>query len=256
MNAGCVGKEQMPRQIEIIAEIGVNHNGDMQVATDLIWQCKRAGADVAKFQLYDPRKRPNINEHRWKDVLLKSRLTKRQVMQLAMECKKADIEFMASCFDIERVGWCELVGVKRYKIASKSIYDEELAEAIAKTGKPVIVSRGMVDQKIGSPSIERIKQGNIYELYCISKYPARWEDLSFKVISKGGGFWELVYAGFSDHTFGITASIVAMGLGAKIIEKHVTLSKTMPGPDHFFSLLPEELAELCRHRDIVERILK
>lgn len=245
----------MSRQIEIIAEIGVNHNGDMQVATDLIWQCKRAGADVAKFQLYDPRIRPDINEHKWKDVLLQSRLTKRQVMQLANECQKADIEFMASCFDIERVEWCELVGIKRYKIASKSIYDEELAEAIAKTGKPVIISMGRVNQKIGSPSIERIKQGNICELYCVSSYPAQWEDLAFNIISRGGGFWKFVYDGFSDHTPGITASIVAMGLGAKIIEKHVTLSRTMPGPDHSFSLLPEELAELCQHRDIVERIL-
>ena len=245
----------MTRQIEIIAEIGVNHNGDMQVATDLIWQCKRAGADVVKFQLYDPRKRSDINEHRWKDVLLKSRLTKRQVMQLANECQKADIEFMASCFDVERVGWCELAGVKRYKIASKSIYDEELAIAIAKTKKPVILSMGMVNQKIGPPSIECIKQGNTCKLYCVSLYPTQWEDLSLDIISIGGGFWKFAYDGFSDHTPGITASIVAMGLGARIIEKHVTLSRTMPGPDHSFSLLPEELAELCQHRDIVERIL-
>jgi len=243
----------MTRQIEIIAEIGVNHNGDMQVATDLIWQCKRAGADVAKFQLYDPRKRSDINTHRWKDILLKSRLTKRQVMQLAVECKKADIEFMASCFDVERVDWCELVRVKRYKIASKSIYDEELAEAVAGTGKPVIMSLGMIVSMgmVDNSGLDHwfcVKQKKL--LYCISDYPCLFETLNLHSSS----MFEF-YDGFSDHTPGITASIVAMGLGARIIEKHVTLSRTMPGPDHSFSLLPEELAELCQHRDIVERIL-
>lgn len=235
--------------IEIIAEIGVNHNGDMQVATDLIWECKRAGANVAKFQLYDPRKRVDIDTHRWKDVLLQSRMTKRQVLQLAMECEKAGIEFMASCFDAERVGWCEQAGVKRYKIASKSIYDVELAKALVKTGKPVLLSMGFFERG-RCPAILEEMEGNadrLKVLYCVSEYPTAYASLDMNLIGYSDGF--------SDHSPGLTASIAAMALGAKIIEKHVTLDRTKDGPDHMFSLEPDDLKELCAHRDAMEVIL-
>lgn len=238
----------MDRPIEIIAEIGINHGGNMEIAFDLILKCRDAGADVAKFQLYDPRKRPDILTHPWREVLLKSSLTKEQVFDLKAECDWRRIEFLASCFDVERVGWCEEAGVERYKIASKSVYDMPLAEAIAATGKPVIVSMGMAEPG-NIPSIWKVKRDfqQIRTLYCVSKYPAAIDDIDFEALS--------FCTGFSDHTLGVDAAIMAMAKGSKIIEKHITVDQNLPGPDHCFSLLPEELRELCRFRDVIEKAL-
>jgi len=243
----------MKKNIEIIAEVGINHGGDMQIATDLIWQAKRAGADVVKFQLYDPRKRKDIEEHPWKEVVLNSRITRRQLYQLKEECDKANIEFLASCFDVERVGWCEEIKVKRYKIASKSVYDKELVDAILLTNKPVIISCGMMAE--GLPDNIEYENTNLSFLYCISHYPTMLEELNFYSGVRGTNFFKDDYEGFSDHTLGIAASCVAMSLGAVIVEKHITLDKTMDGPDHICSATIDELRFLCNFRGEVERIL-
>ena len=246
------------RPIEIIAEAGINHNGDMETAKKLIHEAKKAGADVIKFQLYDPRKRPDIEQHPWKDIVLQSRLTKRQLYFLDQECDRADIEFMCSVFDVERVGWLEEIGVKRYKIASKSIHDKELAEAITATGKPVIVSYGMRESGketwIDKLTWEKDMSTSLKCLYCVSNYPTALSDIDF-YDNDGYSIFDSLAHGFSDHTVGITVSIVAMSLGARIIEKHFTTSRVLSGPDHLLSCEPDELRQLCSFRDDIERIL-
>jgi len=241
--------------IEIIAEIGINWQGDMALAKDMIWSAKFNGADVAKFQIYSPerlldRNHPDLIDH-W-DTILKTELSRDQVRTLKEECDKANIEFLASVFRPEVVEWTEEIGMRRYKIASRSIYDKKLAEAIAATGKPIILSWGHHDPHRVSALIQwpaawyRTKH-----LYCISKYPTALSDLTdFNDLTFGGR-----YDGFSDHTKGIIASIVAMSLGAKIIEKHVTYDKTLPGPDHSSSIDFGELRQLCNMRDEIEEIL-
>ena len=240
--------------IEIIAEIGINHNGNIQIAKEMIQQVSKAGANVAKFQLYDPRKRKGIDDHPWKEVVLQSKLTKRLLYEVKEECDRNQIEFMCSVKDVDKVAWAEEVDMKRYKIASQNIYDYELIEAIQATKKPVIVSMGMLDDEIEGyfdTWARLMKIDNIDFLYCVSKYPAIYEDLG----DLSDCMKETLYNGFSDHTPGITASVVAMSLGAKIIEKHVTMDNNMDGPDHRFSLSMEELSQLCSMRDDIERIL-
>ncbi len=218
----------------IIAEIGQNHNGEMEIARKLISAAKEGGADVAKLQLYDvdaifP---PSFE---WYKEAKEAQLTQEQVVELADWCQKVGIEFMASAFDPERVAWCQKIGIKRYKIASRSIYDKQLIAAIAKTGKDIIASLGMYQGK-EFPEIKT--SGKVDFLYCVAKYPALPQDLNFLAVDFNQ------YSGFSDHTIGIEAALVAMARGARIIEKHFTLDKQMHGPDHAGSMEPQELRQL------------
>ncbi len=226
--------------MEIIAEIGQNHNGDMALARQLIHSAKENGADVAKFQLYDARALFPRDGNEWFDYNCRTELSRDQVGELAEECRRVGIEFMASVFDLERIAWLEEVGVKRHKIASRSIFDIALLDALVATGKPLLVSLGMW----GSPEFPKIKNAkDIGFLYCVSKYPTPLSDLHFSQVDFD------IYAGFSDHTIGINAAITAMARGACVIEKHFTLDKKMYGPDHAGSMTPYELASINAFRN-------
>ncbi len=229
----------------IIAEIGQNHNGDMEIARKLISAAKEGGADIAKFQLYDVDSIFPLT-FEWYKEAKQAQLTREQVQEMADFCKKVGIEFMASVFDTERVTWCQDIGMKRYKIASRSIYDRQLIDAIADTGKDIIVSLGMYRDK-GFPRIDT--GGRVDFLYCIAEYPTAPEDLNFLEVDFNK------YSGFSDHTIGIEAALVAMARGARIIEKHFTLDKQMRGPDHLISMEPDELRQMVDFSKKFERIL-
>jgi sialic acid synthase SpsE len=238
--------------IEIIAEIGINHQGNMDLAREMIDRAKEAGADVAKFQVYDVDKTLDPEHPLLKpcwDVIKATELSWVQVLELAAYCRGVDIEFLASVFQPERVIWLEEAQVKRYKIASRSMYDDALAVAIAETHKPVIVSFGYFDGR--TPSIlHHLDIGEVTCLVCKSDYPAKVKGLFEPDDFIRGGF-----DGLSDHTPTIWASVIAMSLGAKMIEKHVTTNKRLPGPDHAASISFEELRQLCEARDAVEALL-
>ena len=216
-----------------IAEIGHNFNGDISLAKKMIWEAKKCGADIAKFQLYDidTIKKPGDSHYQ---ELKDSQLTREQLKELAIECKRIGIEFMASAFDITRVGWLEEVGVKRHKIASRSIFNEELIDNMLMTGKPIIASLGKWDKK-------RFPGFKADFLYCVSIYPTKDEDLDDfpQKFSK--------YAGFSDHTIGTKWAKLAIDRGARIIEKHFTLDKNMFGCDQAGSAEPSELKDICEY---------
>jgi N-acetylneuraminate synthase/N,N'-diacetyllegionaminate synthase len=226
-------------KIEIIAEIGQNHNGDMGLAFELINAAKESGADVAKFQLYDASNLFSRKNNEWFEYNCKTELKQDQINILAEECSRVGIEFMASVFDVERIKWLEDVGVRRYKVASRSIGDMALIKAIAATGKPLLISLGMWHES-NFPSIEA--DGGVGFLYCISSYPALLDELHFGEVD-----FER-YVGFSDHTIGIHASQIALARGASILEKHFTLDKKMYGPDHAGSMTPNELHDLNTFR--------
>jgi sialic acid synthase SpsE len=232
--------------MEIIAEIGQNHNGDTDLARRLIAEAKAAGADVAKFQVFEARTLFPKEGNEWFEYNCKTELSRPQVEILARECERVGIEFMASVFDVERVSWLEDVGMRRYKIASRSVRNGALLDAVAATGKPMIVSLGMWDAST-FPPISAV--GGVHFLYCISKYPTELSDLHFGHVDFAR------YAGFSDHTIGIEAPMIAMARGARIIEKHFTVDKRMYGPDHSGSMTPQELAKLCGFRDILAKTL-
>jgi sialic acid synthase SpsE len=226
--------------MEIIAEIGQNHNGDMRLAKRLIAEAKAAGASVAKFQVYGARALFPKEGNEWFDYNCRTELTRADVEMLAQECARVGIEFMASVFDVERVDWLHRVGMRRYKIASRSVTDQPVLEACAATGRRLIVSLGMWRGE-AFPDISA--PGGVDFLYCISKYPTPLADLKLGRVDFAR------YAGFSDHTIGVEAAMAALARGARIIEKHFTLDKTMYGPDHACSMTPAELATLCRFRD-------
>ena len=230
--------------MEIIAEIGQNHNGDLELACELIRKAKICGADVAKFQLYDAKNLFPKEGNEWYEYNCKTELSFEDVEMLDRVCKEEGIEFMASVFDIKRISWLEDLNVKRYKIASRSIHEENLINAVIETGKPVLISLGMWKQE-SFPSYS----GNISYLYCISKYPTPLNELDFSKIDFSS------YAGFSDPTEGVVAPITALARGAKIIEKHFTIDKTMHGPDHSGSMTPEELTEICNYRDSLKECM-
>lgn len=223
---------------EIIAEIGQNHNGDMKMAKDLIRAAKDGGADVAKFQVYEAQALFPKEGNPWYDYNCRTELSRAQVDELANECARLNIEFMASVFDLERVDWLEAIGVKRYKVASRSVRETALMERLVATGKPLIVSLGMWSEK-EFPVIRSVVPVDF--LYCISKYPTPLNDLQLKRVDFNR------YAGFSDHSIGIGGSLAAIALGARIIEKHFTLDKSLYGPDHSGSMTPEELRALTSY---------
>lgn len=230
----------------IIAEIGQNHNGDMGLADEMIHAARENGADVAKFQIFDARALYRPENNPWFEHSCKCELTLEQVGRLKDTCARAGIEFMASVFDRNRVEWLERIGVRRYKVASRSIGDADLLQALSATGKPLIVSLGTWS---GAEFPVIPTKASVDFLYCVSRYPARLEDIHLREVD----FRK--YAGFSDHTIGLTAPMAAFARGARIVEKHFTLDKTLSGPDHACSMTPAELAALSSYRNELGRCL-
>ena len=218
------------KKIMIIAECGHNANGSMKHMKLQINEAKKCGADIAKFQVYDIDKIMTPDNPVYMELKM-CQLDKEELKELADYCEKIDIEFCASAFDPERVGWLEEVGVKRHKLASRSIYDAETIKAMEATGKPIIASLGMINEKQGIPSIT-----NSEFLYCVAEYLAIITEEMFPKDFK-------FYAGFSDHTIGTKWAKEAVRRGATIIEKHFTLDQRLPGCDQAGSSDPKEFKE-------------
>ena len=233
----------------IIAEIGINHNGNIHLAHELIRQAKISGADIAKFQFYDPEKifGPNgtYPDKKNYEFALTVQFDYEQAKLLKKWCDEEEIEFMASAFDIERFEWVESLKVKRHKIASRAVQDKELCQKIFKTKKETFISLGFWGKK-ETP----YKYAHAKYLYCVPKYPCPPQDLKLPA-----SFVNSVYQGFSDHTIGIAAALTAVMRGATIIEKHFTLNKGLVGPDHICSMTPEELRDLSVHARDLEKFL-
>jgi N-acetylneuraminate synthase/N,N'-diacetyllegionaminate synthase len=232
----------------IIAEIGINHNGSLPVAHELIRQAAIAGAAIAKFQFYDPAKifGPSgsyPNEAAYEQALA-VQFGLEDAKKLKAWCDEEGIEFMASVFDQERFEWVESLGVKRHKVASRTTEDKDLCRRILATGKETFISLGFWTGA-GVPYDAK----NARYLYCVPKYPCEYSDIHLPASFAGSG-----YHGFSDHTLGIEAALVAVARGARIIEKHFTLNKGLSGPDHVCSITPDELADLCRYARLMEKI--
>lgn len=234
----------------IIAEIGINHNGNINLAHELIRQAKMSGADIAKFQFYDPNKifgpKGSYPDGKNYEFALTIQFNYEQAKILKKWCDEEEIEFMASVFDIERFEWMEALGVKRYKIASRSVENEELCQKILQTGKETFISLGFW-LKEGAP----YRHENARYFYCVPKYPCPHEDIKLPE-----AFEKSIYQGFSDHTIGIEVSLVAAAKGAIIIEKHFTLNKGLTGPDHICSATPQELVHLCQYAREIEKFNK
>lgn len=234
----------------IIAEVGINHNGDINLAHELIRQAKINGAGIAKFQFYDPDKifgpkGSHPSKDNW-EFAKKVTFNFEQAGQLKAWCDEEEIEFMAAAFDEERFEWMESLGVKRHKIASRMVEQTKLCQRILDTGKETFISLGFWNGD-GAP----YAAANARYLYCVAKYPCQHADISLPV-----WFADSIYDGFSDHTIGIEMAMIAAARGASVIEKHFTLNKGLPGPDHICSMTPSELAVLSAQTRQIQKALR
>lgn len=232
----------------IIAEIGINHNGNIHLAHELIRQAKICGADIAKFQFYDPDKifGPNGSypDKKNYEFALTVQFSFKEAQILKKWCEEENIEFMASVFDLERFEWMENLKVKRHKIASRAVENKQLCKKILGTGKETFISLGFWKAK-DVPYHAK----NARYLYCIPKYPCPIEEVKMPF-----SFKHSAYSGFSDHCVGIEASLTAAARGAAVIEKHFTLNKGLPGPDHICSMTPDELKALSEFSRRMEKL--
>lgn len=234
-------------KIDLIFEIGHNFHANIRFAKKMLDAVKECGGTLAKLQLYDVTKlglRPQES-----DVypeLEMGQITFEEFKELKEYADSIGIELFASAFDPERVEWCERVGVKRHKLASRSIYDIELIKAMEDTGKPIIASLGFWDKDINLNFTPDLIKNGTY-LYCVSDYPATLIPEKFP-----NSFSETL-VGFSDHTIGIEWAKEAIRRGATIIEKHFTLDKRLPGCDQSCSADPKEMKELINFIKEYER---
>ena len=242
----------------IIAEIGANHNGDMDLAKRLIDSAKECGADAVKFQSWTPTSfiakeeydrnqkyndSPKKHFGSLKEMVEKYYLRKEDHLELYHYCLKKGIDFCSSCFSRGEVDLLDELGVHFFKIASMDVNNLELIKYTASKGKPIILSTGMSTLAEVERAISTIeKQGNqkIVLLHCISIYPPKYEDIHLNNIP----MLQQVFGypvGFSDHTIGYSIPLASVVLGSCVIEKHFTLDKNLPGWDHEISANPEEL---------------
>lgn len=222
-------------RLEIIAELHPQHGGKPGLIREFIRQAALCGADVAKFQLYDAE--TLLGSDQWNYLQFDFDTVKR----IKDWCDEDGIEFMCSVFDHERLAWCEEIGVRRHKIASRTINDPGLCEAIISTGKPVIMSLGMLE----GAALPFSDRSNVSYLHCKSNYPAFTEDMD----DFPAQFSDSGVIGYSDHCLGIGVCLLAISRGATVIEKHMTLNKATQLDTeraHVCSMTPEELAELRR----------
>ena len=237
---------------KIFAEIGSNWQGSVRIGKKIIQECKNAGAYAVKFQMWRATDLYSDKHPNWKEIR-KSELTFKKALELKKFSDKIGINFVCSAFYPEAVDFLESIGVKDYKIASrtcllKDLYAKETLELISRTNKPVYISMGMGGNK---EKIEKIFEKNrkIF-CYCISDYPLKFSKINWKKA--------IELDGFSDHTIGITSSIVFATLknlkNTKeiMIEKHVKL-KNSKGPDASTSITVEELSKLILHIKLIEK---
>ncbi len=239
----------------IIAEIGENHIGDMELAKKMIFEAAAAGADMVKFQSYlgsdvaegDP-------EKEW---FTKVQVSDEAHHELKRYAEEHGIEFLSSPFSLERARFlCESLGLKKIKIASSEMLNLPLLDYINNNAEVVYLSTGMStlpEIRKAAGHLNNIK--DLYILHCTTQYPARPEDANLSAITTLKQAFPDYRIGFSDHTLGIMASLVAASLGAEVIEKHFTLDKSLPGTDHILSADPGELSELIQGVRDVEILL-
>ena len=254
----------------IIAEAGVNHNGDLKIAKELIHQAAIAGADLVKFQTFtvaklltleapkaDYQKDPNALTTSNYEMLESLELSKNDHLELIQECKKHGIEFFSTAFDEASLSFLLELGMSKIKIPSGEITNKPLLEFIAQFDMPVIMSTGMAELNDIQRAIEvlsnnKLTRENITILHCTSQYPASFENINLRAITSMKKKFNL-NIGYSDHTLGAEASIAAVSLGATIIEKHITLDSNMPGPDHKASMEPKDFQDMVSAIRNIER---
>ena len=236
----------------IIAEIGVNHNGSVELAKKMIKSASECGVDAVKFQTFNSEdlvtenaktasyQEKNTNENSQLKMLKKLELTFDNFKELNEYALKNNVMFISSPFDIKSVDLLEKLDVPLYKLGSGELTNFELIDYVQKTGKPIIISTGMATLDEIKETYDFIEnKDNLIILHCITGYPTSFKEANLNFIKTLQKEFD-VPIGFSDHSPGIELPIAAVALGACVVEKHFTLDKNLEGPDHKASLNPKE----------------
>ena len=254
----------------VIAEAGVNHNGDMGLAKEMIDAAADAGADVVKFQSFRAEKlatrhTPQAEYSRHLaagklshfDMLKSLELSESQHRDLMSYCEQKGVAFLSSPFDETMADLLDNLGVAGFKTPSGEITNLHYLAHIARKGRPMIVSTGMSSLGEVETALRTIQQAGdppVVLLHCLSQYPAPPSEVNLRaMLTMAAAFG--VPTGYSDHTEGVAVSVAAVALGACVIEKHYTLSRDLPGPDQKASLEPDELKRLVSEIRTVESCL-
>ena len=256
-------------KVLIIAEAGVNHNGDINTALRLVDEAKKAGADVVKFQTFNAKKlasqRATMAEYQKEnlkanisqgEMLSKLMLSSDEYIKIADYCKSVSIGFLSTPFDVDSIQFLDKLQ-DIWKIPSGEITNYPYLVEIAKTGKDIILSTGMSTIEEIDAALCVLSQnggGKVTILHCTTNYPTPMEDVNLRAMLTIKEHCKCE-VGYSDHTQGIEVPIAAVALGAKIIEKHFTLDRSMEGPDHRASLEPHELADMVNGIRNIEKAM-
>lgn len=251
----------MSKPVLIIAEAGVNHNGDMDIARRLIDAAADAGADLVKFQTFNANRLvtrgakkadyqtqatgAGESQHA---MLQRLELSEAMHHELIAHCATRGIGFFSTAFDIDSIDMLTGLGQKIFKVPSGEITNLPYLRHTARAGTPLILSTGMASMADIEAAIDAVEQAgtprsSVTVLHCTTEYPTPMAEVNLRAMQSIGAAFG-VAVGYSDHTPGIEVAIAAVALGAQVIEKHFTLDRTMPGPDHQASLEPHELAAM------------
>jgi len=256
------------KHVFVIAEAGVNHNGSLTLAYQLVDVAKAAGADCVKFQTYitdndtaesceKAEYQKNGQEESQYQLLKRLELSFDDFRKLQEYCNKKEILFLSTPFDIESLFFLESIQIPVWKIASSEVENFQLLREVAKTHKPVILSTGMcrMDEIEAAVNVlRRFGTEKISILHCNTQYPTPMEDVNLSAMNDLRDKFGTTI-GYSDHTMGIEVPIAAVAMGAEIIEKHFTLDRKMEGPDHAASLNPAELKEMVKGIRNIEKAI-
>ncbi len=247
----------------IVAEIGINHNGDIEIAKKLIDVAEAAGCDAVKFQKRTPEacvpaaQRNMMRETPWGYISYmayreKIELGLAQYEEIDRYCRENDIIWFASCWDEPSADFIKQFGVPCYKIASASLTDDDLLRHTRSVGKPILLSTGMSELHEIDHAVETLGSDDLVLLHAVSTYPAFYEELNLRAISSLRERYR-VLVGYSGHETGLASSAAAVALGACVIERHITLDRSMWGSDQAASLEPTGLTRLVRDIRLIEK---
>lgn len=258
------------KKVCIIAEAGVNHNGNIDLAKEMIRVAKDAGVDYVKFQTFRPQnlvskfaekaeyqKKSTGSGESQLEMLEKLTLSDEDYFSLKSYCDEQQIGFISTPFDLDSIAFLEQLNMDFWKIPSGEITNLPYLEAIGRTGKKVVLSTGMSEISEVQEAISVLEKNGTKEiilLHCNTQYPTPFQDvelLAMTDLKKKTG----KRVGYSDHSLGIEVPIAAAALGAEVIEKHFTLDRSMEGPDHLASLEPEDLKNMVKAIRNIEQAL-
>ncbi len=252
--------------VYIIAEIGVNHNGDLEIARKIIDAAVHAGADAVKFQkrtpevCTPPEQQKQMRETPWGYITYleyrrKVEFGEAEYREIDRYCKEKGVDWLVSVWDEPSVDFMEQFDTPAYKIPSASLTDRNLLKHVRQTGKPLIISTGMSTMQQIHKSVEAVGLENLVIMHCTSAYPCPPEELNLKMIETLRREFPDTPIGYSGHEVGLVPSAVAVALGASSVERHITLDRAMWGSDQAASVEPGGFEKLVKYIRVTEASL-